>query len=102
MMRVSVAIFIAITLIIDIFFDIKHNMGATQTVGNKDEFHVYQLQKDFILHICSGLGPETIQQCPNEQGSFRKGDIFHPLYVLFVKLHNYRVMFLTPTPRPFQ
>ena len=68
MMRVSVAIFSAITLIIDIFFDI--NMGATQTVGNKDEFHVYQLQKGFILHICSGLGPEKIQQCPNNQGSF--------------------------------
>ena len=58
-------------------------MGAAQTVRNKDEFHVYQLQKDFILHICSGLGPETIQQCPNEQGSFRKGDIFHP-WVHFV------------------
>ena len=45
-------------------------MGAAQTVRNKDEFHVYQLQKGFILHICSGLGPEKIQQCPNNQGSF--------------------------------
>ena len=65
------------------FFNIKHNMGAAQTVRNKDEFHVYQLQKGFILHICSGSGPEKIQQCPNKQGSFRKGDIFHP-WVQFV------------------